>query len=616
MDQSPLRRILAYLWRERRPALLAAVAAAGMAFCLALLMLHVGLLAHGLAPDALTAENIRLSTLHGLLGRWDDTVRWFGYVAPYPAATTYLFWALVMLATLVMARGVFRYLGDWAAAVALARATGRLRRDIYNQAYKLGDGLHGQEGAAQAIDHFTRSANQVERAMRGVVVDLFREPLAVVGILTVALLVEPLLALLGMALALLGWVLVWTFRAKFERQQQEASEKPAHQLAILQESMFGMRVVKSLGMEAFEHKRFFAHMDQFRTEIVRADRVAAMRDPFAVFWGVVGVAVYLGVAGYNILNGQMTLAAAACVTAAIVSLYWPVRRLLKVRGWLPGARMASANLCAYLDAQPEVDDRAGTAALAPLSKSLCFEHMAYRTQDGQSVLEDVELEIRAGERVAVVGINAFEKRCLVNILLRLLEPASGCVRIDGEDIRATSLASFRTQVALVPHDNPLFNDTVRNNMAGGDAKVRPQDLADAAKMAHAHHFIQGLEKGYETVLGDGGVSLNLGERFRLALARAILRQPSLLVVEEPAAPFDEESSAMIDDAINRFAPGRTVVTVAHRESTVREADRVVVLHRGRVAAVGSHAELAAGSELYRHILYTELNVMADDAAQA
>jgi ATP-binding cassette subfamily B protein len=227
------------------------------------------------------------------------------------------------------------------------------------------------------------------------------------------------------------------------------------------------------------------------------------------------------------------------------------------------------------------------------------------------LLQGVSLTIQAGQRVALVGPDEAEKHALVYLLPRFLDPTSGEIRIDDHNLRWVTLDSLRAQMALVLQHNLVFNDTVSNNIGCGDPSYTLPQIIEAAKVAHAHQFIQKLPQGYETPIGELGHALNIGEQFRVALARAILRDPALLIVEEPAVVLDPDTKSLLDDTFARVLPGRTTIFLPHRISTIKSCDTIFLLHKGRVEATGGHRDLLTQNELYRHLHYIEFNELAE-----
>jgi ATP-binding cassette subfamily B protein len=247
--------------------------------------------------------------------------------------------------------------------------------------------------------------------------------------------------------------------------------------------------------------------------------------------------------------------------------------------------------------------------LHPMTRRLEFVDVSYREPGtGRMVLENITLSVPTGTRVAVVGSDQTEVHTLAFLLTRFLDPTAGEVRIDGKNLRWVTHESLRTQVALVLQQRLIFNDTVANNIGCGDVGFSVPQIIEAAKVAHAHQFVQRLPYGYETMIGDAGHALRPGEKLRIAIARAVLRDPSLIVIEEPEGPFDHDTKALLDDTFERLRSRRTLVILSRRQSVLRSADQVFVLHQGRLAASGSHAELMQTSELYRNLLFQEIAV--------
>src|SRR5262249_11834382 len=266
----------------------------------------------------------------------------------------------------------------------------------------------------------------------------------------------------------------------------------------------------------------------------------------------------------------------------------------------------------FLGRPGEVGQVVGAEFLPPMAKQLEFDEVSLREPGtGRMLLQGVSLTIAAGEQVALVGAEDPEKQALVYLMPRLLDPTAGEIRIDQHNLRWVTLDSLRAQIATVLQHNLVFHDTVANNIGCGDTAYTLPQIIEAAKVAHAHHFIQKLPQGYETPSGELGHTLSVSEQFRIALARAVLRDPALLIIEEPESHLDEDTKSLLDDTMARLLPGRTAIFLPHRISTLRACDRLFLLHKGRVVAQGVHKELLAQNPLYRHLHYLEFNEMAE-----
>ncbi len=374
-----------------------------------------------------------------------------------------------------------------------------------------------------------------------------------------------------------------------------------------------MRLVKVYLMEPFNQNRVERQLAKFASAQRRRFVGEAIYRPVLVFLGLVAALVLLFLAGIVVVEGSfgVTAASAVTLTVALVSLYWPLVNWLDNRRLMRRARDSSAALFAFLDRSSSVGQAVEAEFLPPLSRQLEFDNVTLNEPGtGRKLLSGVSLTVQAGQRVALVGPDDMQKHALVYLIPRFLDPTSGEIRIDRKNLRWVTFDSLRASIAVVLQHNLVFNDTVANNIGCGDPSYPLPKIIEAAKVAHAHKFIQNLPKGYETPIGEMGHSLTVSEKFRIALARAILRDPALLIVEEPLTPLDEDSKSLLDDTFARVLPGRTALFLPHRLSTIRNCDKVFLLYEGRIEASGDHKELLATNELYRHLQYLEFNEFA------
>jgi ATP-binding cassette subfamily B protein len=300
------------------------------------------------------------------------------------------------------------------------------------------------------------------------------------------------------------------------------------------------------------------------------------------------------------------------MTTSLIALYWPLDRYLANRRLYKRGQEAAVQVFKFLDRPSELGQVVGAEFLPALEKQIEFDNVSLREPgSGRMLLSNISLSIRAGQRIGIVGPDDLEKYALVYLIPRLLDPTSGEIRVDDHNLRWVTLDSLRDKISTVLMHNLVFHDTVSNNIGCGDPSYTLPKIIEAAKMARAHQFIQKLPKGYETPIGELGHPLTLSQKYRIALARAILRDPSLLIIEEPEDGMDEETKELIDDALARFLPGRTVIFLPHRVSTIRSCDKIFLLHNGKLEAGGVHKELLAQNRLYRHLHYIEFSEMAE-----
>jgi ATP-binding cassette subfamily B protein len=545
------------------------------------------------------------------LARWNHWMwesqpvgRW-----PFPPYLTGLF-LIALVLTLVGA--LLSYANREAAARASVEASTRLRRAVYHHTFRLGTLAFRALGPTEAVTIFTRHIEAVHDALFTRLTTFVREPVKFVLLLAFALVVQFWLALAFLLFAVIVWLVGGQATAYFRRQSRLATHQASERLTIMRESLMMMRLVKCYIMEQFNQARVERQLSRYAHVSLVRYRGEALSRPLLVFLAFLCALVLLFVAGVIVLHGQTAVPSVVVLATALVCLYGPVDRWLEARRLVRRGREAAANVFKFLERRGEVGQVVGAEFLPPLAKQIEFDNVSLREPgSGRMLLEEVTLTIPAGQRIGLVGSDDLEKHALVYLIPRLLDPTSGEIRIDQHNLRWVTLDSLRAQTGIVLSHNLVFHDSVANNIGCGDSAYTLPQIIEAAKVAHAHHFIQKLPQGYETPIGELGHQLSVSEQFRIALARAILRDPALLVIEEPEAALDEDTKSLLDDTLTRVLPGRTAIFLPHRISTLRSCDRVHLLHKGRIVATGTHKELLGHNQLYRHLHYIEFSEMAE-----
>lgn len=523
----------------------------------------------------------------------------------------YLHGLLLVSFGLTLLRALLFFTGNILAARAIVETITRLRRALYLQTFRLGTLAFRSLGPTEAVGVSTRHLEAVHEGLFLWLTTDLRESVKFGLVLFFALLVNFWLAMVFLLLAGLIWLFVGQIAAYYRAKVSVAERETGEQLALLQESLMLMRLVKVYVMEQFNNGRFEKQLASYAAaQSARYWGESFYRGLFRALAILAGLTV-MYITGRILIVGSLGVASALVLTVALVSLYWPAVAWLDARRKLRRARESAKIVFDFLD-RPGSVGQAGDAEFLPaLSRFLEFDNVSLKEPGtGKRLLNGVSLTIKAGQNVALVGPDEMEKHALVYLLSRFLDPSHGQIRIDKKNIREVTLDSLRVQVATVLQHNLIFNDTVANNIACGDPSFNLARIIEATKVAHAHQFIQKLPKGYETVIGDLGHALSAGEQFRIALSRAILRDPALLIIEEPIGPLDDDTKAMIDDTFSRILHGRTVIFLPHRISTLKSCDRVYFLHEGRIADQGDHRELLQANDLYRHLQYLEFNEFA------
>jgi len=538
------------------------------------------------------------------LARWNEWTWKHGSVY-------YLQGLLLASFALTILRALLFFAGNVLAARAVVETVTRLRRALYLQTFRLGTLAFRSLGPTEAVGVSTRHLESVHQGLFLWLTTDLRESVKFGLVLLFALLVNFWLAMVFLLLAGLIWLVAGQLAAFYRAKVSAAERETGEQLVLLQESLMLMRLVKVYLMEQFNNSRFEKQLASYAAaQTARYWGEALYRGLFRVLAILAGLTV-MYITGRILIVGSLGVTSALSLTVALVGLYWPAVAWLDARRKMRRARESAKIVFEFLDRPGSVGQAGDAEFLSALSKSLEFDNVSLKEPGtGKRLLNGVSLSIKAGQKVALVGPDEMEKHALVYLLSRFLDPSHGQIRIDKKNIREVTLDSLRVQVATVLQHNLIYNDTVANNIACGDPAFNLARIIEATKIAHAHQFIQKLPKGYETVIGDLGHALTPGEQFRIALARAILRDPALLVIEEPVGPLDDDTKAMIDDTFSRVLHGRTIIFLPHRVSTLKSCDRVFFLHEGRVADQGDHRELLQANDLYRHLQYLEFNEFA------
>lgn len=539
---------------------------------------------------------------------------WLAYALPWMwafGALAYLVGLFFVAVFLAVVRGLLMFANKYTAAIATTGAATRLRRALYHQTYRLGTLAFRALGPTEAVGVSTRHLQAVHDGLYSWLTVYFREPVKFFLLFLFALMVHIWLALAFLLFSLLVWILGGQIAAYYRKESRLAEQRAVEQLGLIQESLMLMRLVKVYLMENFNQSRVERQLARYSKLQRRAFFGEAVYKPLMTFLGILAALGLLLISGIAVQNGQLGITGVILLVTALVSLYLPLQVWLENRRLIRRARDSSVVVLEFLKRQGSVGQAVEAEFLAPLAQSLEFDKVSLKEPGtGRRLLKDVSLNIRAGQRVALVGPEDIEKYAFVYLIPRFLDPSAGEIRIDRKNLRWVTLDSLRAQIAIVLQHNLVFNDTVANNIGCGDKSYTLPQIIDVAKLAHAHQFIQKLPKGYETIIGEQGHALSISEQYRIALARAILRDPALIIIEEPSVALDEETKDLLDDTMKRVLPGRTVIFLPHRLSTIRNCDKVFLLYKGEIIASGDHKELLSDNELYRHLQYLEFNEFA------
>jgi len=485
-----------------------------------------------------------------------------------------------------------------------------LRNMIHRQALRLGPGdLSGKE-TDQTFSLFTKDVGIVQNGVFQWVYRLSQHSSTLLMLLLFTIMVDWRLTLQCMIPLAAAWYFLQQHRKTFELQHARMSVSIGSELSLLAENVRSTRLVRGYGMEALEHEHFQKHLEKYTENIDDLKRVEGWGHRIARALAVFCSCLVLFLVGYKVLVNPegLPLSAAVLIVVIFAFFYIPVNGLYELFNIRSGANIAASSIYRYLNRIPEVSQAVGAKFLEPLSQSLQFENVSY-TLPGQKskILDGFDLKIPAGTSMAFVSLEELAPRAVTYLIPRFIEPKSGRILMDGEDTAWVTLESLRAEAIYVSGNDSSLTGTVKENIRCGDERFSLQEVIAASKEAHAHQFIQNLSQGYETVLGQQGEDLTIGESFRLGLARALLRKPALMIIEEPVGALDEDTKTLLDDAYSRIFQNRTILIIPSRITTLRRVDQVVMIHEGKVEGVDKQSNLLKKSALYRHWEYSRFN---------
>lgn len=516
-------------------------------------------------------------------------------------------WTIVAYALVVstILKGIFDYTGTYLVNYAGFGMITDLRNKLYDSILRRSAAFFQRHTTGTLVSTIVNDIERVQYAMSTVMAEFLQQ---VFTLIFTAIVVVLLGGQLAWVLLLFVPFIIYS-AGKIGRRVRHTTRKGQDKLAdiqnILHETITGNRIVKAFNMESWEIARFHKAARRLFWANLRSVAAAAISSPLMDIFGAIAIALLLLLGREQIAHQRMTAGVFFAFIVAVFKLYDPVRKFALFNNNFQQALGASSEIFKFMDTQDDVRERAGAISLAPFSRSIKFENVTFSYEangdDGREILRDIELEVRAGEVLAVVGSSGAGKSTLVHLIPRFFDVTAGRLLIDGQDVREVTLASLRSQIGVVSQDTVLFNDTVRNNIAYGQPNVSQKAVEIAARAALAHDFIMDLPAGYHTVIGERGIRLSGGERQRIAIARALLKNAPILILDEATSALDSESESLVQSALANLMAGRTVVVIAHRLSTVRRADRIVVLENGAITDMGTHEGLMKKFGTYRRL---------------
>ena len=527
--------------------------------------------------------------MDGVLGNRTD-------IPVYGFAIDLRTWSLAVL-TVYLFKGLGAYFSTFLMTDIGLRVVRDLRNQLFRHILDQSAGFFARRTSGQLMSGITSDVNQVQNVVAETVGDLLREGLAVVGYAAVLFWYDAKLALVVVTGAPVVVYPLVKLGQRVRRTSRRVQDEIAHLSHITAEAFTGHRIVKAFGAEAHEESRFKAAAQHLYRTTLKVTSTVSILPPLMEFLGglgVIGLIAY-GSTHINDPRGGMTQGDFMTFVVTAFLMYTPIKKLSRVNTNVQQAIAASDRIFEILDTHSEVKERPGAAELPRVKSGIEFRDVSFMYEDGSGrhVLRQVSFPVRAGQVIALVGLSGAGKTTLVNLIPRFFDVTEGAILMDGVDIRDVTLASLRAQIGIVTQETVLFDETIASNIAYGSPGASAAEIEAAARAAHAHEFVVTLPEQYETFIGERGQRLSGGQRQRLAIARALLKNSPILILDEATSSLDAESERLVQDALANLMRDRTSFVIAHRLSTVRRADAIVALERGRVAEIGRHEELLA-----------------------
>ena len=508
-------------------------------------------------------------------------------------------WIPVAVIAIYMLKGLCNYVQIVLMSFIGQRVVADVRNRLYRAIQMQSMSFFTKHPTGILMSRITNDVNSMQGTVSEAVTSLLKDSFTLVCLVFVIFYRDWQLALVAMVIFPLTIYPIATFGRKMRSVATRTQVTMGTLTTLLQETISGARIVKAFGREDYECSRFSRENENLLRLTLKAVSISAISSPFMEFLGGVGIAAIVFYGGYQVIQGVSTPGTFFSFLTALLMLYEPIKRLTNVNNTIQQGIAGAQRVFSIIDTVPEIQNKTGAVPLPAIAKAIEIQNVTFRYEN-VPVLSRIHLTVRAGEAVAFVGMSGGGKTTLVNLIPRFYDVSEGRILIDGLDVRDVTIESLRAQIGIVTQQTILFNDTVRNNIVYGDTTKTEADVVRAARAANAHNFIMNLPRGYDTVIGEQGTKLSGGERQRISIARALLKDAPILILDEATSSLDTEAEIEVQEALENLMRGRTTLVIAHRLSTIRNADRIVVLVNGEIVEEGTHeALLDKKGEYYR-----------------
>ena len=530
-----------------------------------------------------------------------------GYLYTHLFGTEFsIFKTLVLLAATVMTTSLlsntFRYLSSWTVENLRTRSLQRMRNQMFDKVIGMNVGYLNEQRKGDIVSRITQDVMVVQFCITNTLQVAFREPLLIIGYLAAMFMISWELSIFSIVFLPLVALLIGSIVKRLRHPARTSQERMGDMVSTLDEALSGIKVIKSYNATEYVKRKFHAINAEFSRLQLSMVRRQQLASPMSEFLGISAAGVILVFGGMLVIRGSLDAGGFVAFLAMFSQITRPVRSFIDQFATINQGIAAGERIFEVLDSQPEIQDRPDARTLDSLREGIEFRNVHFTYDGSREVIDGISFRIRRGETVALVGPSGGGKSTLSELIPRFYDATPGDILIDGIPIRDYTQESLRAHMSVVAQNTVLFNDTIESNIAMGKPSATHDEIVAAAKVANAHDFIMETPEGYRTNIGDCGSKLSGGQRQRLSIARAVLKNPEILILDEATSALDTESEKLVQDALNALLEGRTSVVIAHRLSTIHNADRIIVVDHGRIAEQGTHAELMARNGIYAKLI--------------